>query len=405
MRGGIPLLPRSARKRSNRKRDKAAVRKLRSGVACSILFLLVSQQVGSTYAGFTDNAELENTISFCAVFPGSAKQQLLALRDHIQKAAALQSSLKGYTSAVTGSGISGIEAMSLEELDAAELEASARIASLQTELNSANDQMIANNHIWSEIAAELNAASAVLTALGGAMQNLDPSCVDFKDTDFFNELQSSIGQSGVLSESFNESIEGIIRYLRSAQNQGNLFAAGVADIVYGESEFGRPELLQPLPFLITLQDGNLSSGLSATYDSYTAELTEAKAGAAAGIAELESQRALISEIRGRRLEEARLEELEKAKQAEEEKKAQEAQLAEEQKQQEEAAGEQTESEPGDSPVATPPAPPEAVPSPEAIEAIPPAGEVQEEPAVIPEATAIPEPSKAPEPDDEPAAAQ
>ncbi|WP_151735634.1 hypothetical protein [Paenibacillus tengchongensis] len=381
------------------------MRKLRSGVACSILFLLASQQVGSTYAGFTDQAELENSITFCAVFPDTVKQRLLAFRDHVLKAAALQASLKGFTPSAGSSGLKGIESMSLEELDAAEQELSGRITSLQAEISSADSQLIANNQIWSDIAAELNAASAALAALGGDMQKLDSGCLDLGDPHFFNELQSSISQSGVLSESLSESIEGIIRYLRSVQNQGNLFTTGVADIVYGGPEFSQPEPLQTLPFLITLQDGNISGGLTAMYDSYTAELTQAKDHAAAGISTLESQRALIGEIRARRLEEIRLAELEKARLAEEEK------LAEEQQQEEAGGGEKAE-ENETAPEAAPEVPPEAVPSPEPIEEASPAETPAPEtpPAAAeqqddPEETAVPEPSDAPIPSPGPSAGQ
>lgn len=121
------------------------MRTLQSGIAVSILLLYTSQQIGSTYGGFSDTTEKTETLTFCSVFPSSVVQQLTEIKSHILKAVTLMNSLKGYSLAGSPADISGIEAMSLEELDAAEQALGSRLSALHSEAGAVTGQL--NNNI------------------------------------------------------------------------------------------------------------------------------------------------------------------------------------------------------------------------------------------------------------------
>lgn len=141
--------------------------------------------------------------------------------------------------------------MSLEELDVAAQEISSQIAALQSQIDSVNEQLAANSQIWNQIHNELSAAAALLFQIGGYMTSLDSNCLEIKDEQFFRDLQSSLNQSGVISESLNASLNGVISYLTSIHDVGLPFASVVTSDVYGQLELREGEFPQPLPFLIT----------------------------------------------------------------------------------------------------------------------------------------------------------
>ncbi len=353
-------------------------------MAVSVLLLYTSGQIGSTYGEFSGTAETVSTIGFCKVFPESVKQLLNELKDHLNVAAALKASLKGYTPQAGVPGLSGVESMSLEELETAEQEISRQMAELQSDLNAINGQTAANNEIWNEIHAEISAAAAVLVQIGGYMTDLDPNCLEIKDEQFFNELQSSVSQSGVLSESFSASITGIVSYLKAIQNNTVSSPLTVNEAVYNQLHFSAEEPLHSLPILTPWiqPSGELSNELISSYGQLEAELNNVRDAVTADITRLQLQQQLLSQTRSKRLEEleqTRQEALEKAK------KDEEAKLEYEKQQKENEAKAQAEPKttPGASPAATPEATPEATPinTPEATpgpEAIP-AG-ASEEPA-------------------------
>lgn len=291
-------------------------------MAVSVLFLTTSQQVGSTYGGFGATTQTTSTISFCEVFPNSVKGLLTELKDHIERANALKGSLQSYTPSGSLTDVSGIEGMSLDELDVAAQEISIQISALQSQIDGVNEQLATNSQIWNEINSELNAAAAVLFQIGGYMTSLDSNCLEIKDEQFFRELQSSLNQSGVISESLNASLNGVIQYLNSIHDIGLPFASVVTSDVYGQPELRNEVFQQPLPFLISFNQpaGNISSELTSTYENLNTEMNSLKESAASGISNLQSQLQLISQAREQQLEaleKARLEALEQAKKEEE----------------------------------------------------------------------------------------
>ncbi|MRN55341.1 hypothetical protein [Paenibacillus monticola] len=304
-------------------------------MAISVLFLLTSQQIGSTYGDFNDTVQTNNVIGLCEVFPDSIEQLLVQFNEHVNKAVTLKASLKNYISSDGLSGVSGIEGMSLEELEIAEQEVSRQIASLHSNIEIVNEQLAANNQIWNEINTELNAAAAVLVPIGGYINNLAPNCLEIREKQFFNQLQSNLSQNEeVLSTSLKASVYGIIQYLTTINDINSPISYGVIDAVYQQMEVYTGDLLQPFPFLGTLNppEGNISSELISTYESWNTEMNSFRDTATSGITNLENQQQLISQTRSKRFEEievARLEALEKAKKEEE-------QLALEKKQQQEA---------------------------------------------------------------------
>lgn len=299
-------------------------------MAISILLVCTSQQIGSTYGGFSETAEDASTITFCSVFPNTIVQQLSEIQEHVHKAVALMDSLKGYSFSGSTSAADGIEDMSLEELDAAEQGLASRLSALHSEVSTVNGQLNNNAQTWNELIKELNAAASALSVTYGYMLNLDPNCLEIKDEQFLNELQGSISQSGVLSESLNASLNGVFHYLKSINDNDILFSRQVADAVYGPQNSLEEDLQQPFPFLVALQpEGNISKELITVYEGFNAELNNALSSAASEISQLENQREMLSRVRTQRLTE--LTELEKTKQAEE------AKLALEQEKEQQAA--------------------------------------------------------------------
>lgn len=323
MRGGLPLIPRSAKRRF-RKSSKIGLRSLQTGLVISLAFLCTSQQIGSTYGGFTDSSQTKSEIGFCAVFPASLKQQLLQFKGHVDAAALLAASLKDYSFNPDFQGAADIESMSLAELDAAEQQLTEQLTGLQSGLEQVNAGLNANLKIWNDIALEINAAAAELAVIGGYMANMDPNCLEIRDEQFFNEFENNLNQSGVLSESLSASLNGIIEYLQSLHDPGIPYTVSVSDIVYGPQSFNRELPVQPFPFLIAVHQpgGNISDTLAAAYDGLSSSLNSLKNSAAAGITELQSQKQLISQTRSKRLEE-----MEQARLAEQAKKDEEAQQA------------------------------------------------------------------------------
>lgn len=321
LRGGIPLRPRSARRRPKRKKQ-IGLRVLQSGMAISVLFLYTSQQVGDTYGGFEATAQTSSTINFCEVFPGSIKVLLTEFKTHVQSALALKESLQSYSLSSGFSDVSGIDSMSLEELDAASEQISQQIAALHSQINDINELLTTNSQIWNEINQELNAAAAILVQIGGYMTSIDSNCLEIKDEPFFRELQSSMYQSGVISESLNASLNGVISYLTSIHNSLP-FTSAVTSDVYGQMslrEEGNFE--QPFPFLITFNQpsGSISSELTSTYESLTTEMNGLNESASTEISHLQNQLQWINQTRDKQLEElekARLKALEEAKKEEE----------------------------------------------------------------------------------------
>lgn len=92
MRGGLPLYPRSA-KRRKRKYTKLGLRILQSGMAVSVLIMYTSNQIGSTYGEYNTSQEQITSIGLCSVFPGQIEQLLSEFSGHVRTIIELKSSL------------------------------------------------------------------------------------------------------------------------------------------------------------------------------------------------------------------------------------------------------------------------------------------------------------------------
>ncbi|OKP86475.1 hypothetical protein A3844_13105 [Paenibacillus helianthi] len=365
-------------------------------MAISVLLLYASGQIGSTYGGFNGTAETVSTIGFCKVFPDSIKQLLSELKEHLNTAQALKATLKSYSSPAGLTGITGIESMSLEELEIAEKEISRQVADLHSDLIAIEGQKTANAGIWNGIHAEISAAAAVLAQIGGYMIDLDPNCLEIRDKEFFDGLQNSLSQNGVLSESFTASIAAIVHYLEAIQNGNTPFPITVNEAVYSplNSIPEEPSQLFPIIAAFGQSPGELSVELVSMYDKLDAELNSAKDTATAGISGLEQQQQLITQTRSKRLEEiekARQEELAKAK------KEEEAKLALEKQKKEDAEKAKAELKATPEPEAVSTAAPDvpeasATPAPAGDnQSTPPKGDVTETPTQEPQATEPPIP--------------
>lgn len=348
-------------------------------MAITVLFLSTSQQVGSTYGGFNDNAQTDITIGLCEVFPGSIKQMLAEFKEHVNKAVALKDSLKSYPISGSFSGVSGIEGMSLDELEIAAQEISAQLTALQSDVSGVDEQLATNSQIWNEINNELNAAATALLPIGGYMSYLDSNCLEIKDQQFFQELQSNLNQSGVISESLNASLNGIIRYLTSINSPGIPFYTGVTSDVYGQMGLDEEALLKPFPSVATFHPptGNISNELISSYEGLNSEMISFKEAASAGFTQLQGQLQLINQTRDKQLEaleQDRLKELEKLKReedlvlkkkqaqdAEDKAKAEEAAKKEEAKKEEQSTPEALKPETGEDLTTSKDAPKEEIP--------------------------------------------
>lgn len=300
-------------------------------MAVSVLFLYTSQQVGNTYAGFEASAQTTSTINFCEVFPSSIKILLTEFQEHIQNALALKESLQSYTLTNSFPSVTPIDSMSLEELDSAAEQIAAQITALQSQINGIDEQLTSNAQTWNEINQELSIAATLLFQIGGYMTSLDSNCLEIEDEPFFRELQSSIHQSGVLSESMNASLNGVISYLTSIHNNRFPVTSVVTSDVYGQMTLREGEHFeQPFSYLITFSppSGSVSTELTTKYEGITTEMNAHREAASTEITHLQNQLQSISQRR--ELEKARLEALEEAKKEEErlalEKKQQEAEV-------------------------------------------------------------------------------
>lgn len=259
---------------------------------------------------------------------------LAEFNEHVNKAVALKDSLKSYPISGSFSSVSGVEGMSLEELEIANQEITLQLAALQSNLSGVDEQLATNSQIWNEINNELNTAANALLPIGGYMTYLDSNCLEIKDQQFFQELQSNLNQSGVISESLSASLNGIIRYLTSINDIGIPFYTGVTSDVYGQMELGEDGLLQPFPAAVPFKppSSNISSELISSYEGFNTEMNSFKESAALEFTQLQDQIQLINQTRDKKLEElekSRLEELEQLKKDE--------QIVLEKKQQQEAA--------------------------------------------------------------------
>ncbi|MEK4045463.1 hypothetical protein NSU18_17580 [Paenibacillus sp. FSL H8-0048] len=307
------MYPRSAKRRKRTTR-KLGLRILQSGMAVSVLLIYTSGQIGSTYGEFNTSQEQISSIGLCSVFPGQIEQLLSELGGHLSTLVELKASLGSHsisgvynTSAATGE-------LSLAELDQAADELSSELTQAGSEIGLLEKQLSFNVTVWQQILQEIGYAAAILHKLGGYMVNLDPNCLEIRDAQFFDQIQESLQQSGILSEPLAETLSGIVQYLGSIHDIGGSLPTGNPDrVLLRQDDYSFPAEEPVLSFVTSAYqvDSQVSPALLAAYEQLNTELTASKDTLTSTIHTLEEQ---LAEIAGAK---TALEDKAKAQQEEE----------------------------------------------------------------------------------------
>ncbi|MFC3749351.1 hypothetical protein ACFORK_21780 [Paenibacillus sp. GCM10012306] len=298
---------------------------LQSGMAISVLFLYTSNQIGSTYGEFNTSKQQNTTIELCKVFPGQIEKLLQELGDHIKRINELTASLNSHSVTLALGSSAAVEGLSLEELDHAAQETAQQITAATGEIGALDSQLSFNAGVWLEIMQEVASSARILSQIGGYMINLEPNCLEIRDAQFFEEFQSSLSQSNVLSESLVTTLTGILNYLVSIHELGGSLPP--ESPVTSLLEPNIPAFLTQEPILTFFARAytpqtEVSTELQSSYEQMNTEMNEAKRSLASEIDTLKGQQEQIAEAKAKLLEQARKEEEER--QAEEKKKQEEA---------------------------------------------------------------------------------
>ncbi|ETT58464.1 hypothetical protein C173_31119 [Paenibacillus sp. FSL R7-277] len=272
------MYPRSA-KRRKRKTRKLGLRILQSGMAVSVLLMYTSGQIGSTYGEFNTSQEQISSIGLCSVFPGQIEQLLSEFSGHLNTVIELKASLGSHSiSGVYNTSVAAGE-LSLAELDQAADELSSELTQAGSEIDLLEKQLSFNGMVWQHILQEIGNAAAILHKLGGYMENLDPNCLEIRDAQFFDQIQESLHQSGILSESLAETLSGIVQYLGSIHDIGGSLPTGNPDrVLLRQDDYSFPAEEPILSFVTSAYqaDSQVSPALLATYEQLNTELTASK---------------------------------------------------------------------------------------------------------------------------------
>ncbi|MEK5468344.1 hypothetical protein MKY64_25355 [Paenibacillus sp. FSL R7-0210] len=272
------MYPRSA-KRRKRKTRKLGLRILQSGMAVSVLLMYTSGQIGSTYGEFNTSQEQISSIGLCSVFPGQIEQLLSEFSGHLNTVIELKASLGSHSiSGVYNTSVAAGE-LSLAELDQAADELSSELTQAGSEIDLLEKQLSFNGTVWQHILQEIGNAAAILHKLGGYMVNLDPNCLEIRDAQFFDQIQESLHQSGILSESLAETLSGIVQYLGSIHDIGGSLPTGNPDrVLLRQDDYSFPAEEPILSFVTSAYqaDSQVSPALLATYEQLNTELTASK---------------------------------------------------------------------------------------------------------------------------------
>lgn len=272
------MYPRSA-KRRKRKTRKLGLRILQSGMAVSVLLMYTSGQIGSTYGEFNTSQEQISSIGLCSVFPGQIEQLLSEFSGHLNTVIELKASLGSHSiSGVYNTSVAAGE-LSLAELDQAADELSSELTQAGSEIDLLEKQASFNGTVWQHILQEIGNAAAILHKLGGYMVNLDPNCLEIRDAQFFDQIQESLHQSGILSESLAETLSGIVQYLGSIHDIGGSLPTGNPDrVLLRQDDYSFPAEEPILSFVTSAYqaDSQVSPALLATYEQLNTELTASK---------------------------------------------------------------------------------------------------------------------------------
>lgn len=383
MRGGIPLYPRSTRQRKRKKRT-LTFRLLQSGLAVSVLILYTSNQIGSTYAGFNSSQRLEGSIGLCTVFPNQIEQKLLEFNTHIQKATELRAEL-GSLPAIPefGSNLE-IEGLTLDELDSTAQQISAQISSANSETSALEHQLHMNAEVWQKILNEINSAAALLDQVKGYMIDLEPNCLEIRNALFFQEWQSRLIHSNVLSDSLTDTLSDIFKYLTTIHEVGSSIPSRDPEEIALQLQISNLPSREHLISLLANKpsDSNISVNLLTSYEQLNTGLTNSKTILLAQLEALQNQQLQLAEVKSRLLEQAAKEEaerLEQEKKEQNEKKDKDADHKENKPKKDEAPvetaeppkskpnGDSKHAEASEQPVVTPSSTPEDTPEVESIQ--------------------------------------
>lgn len=292
---------------------------LQSGLILSTLLLWTSQQVGTTFGGFTSVSEDNSEIKACRVFPSQIESQLSLLAEHLERAASLKGRLMSATDSASAGGedTSGFEVSSRLEANAGDL--SGRIGELNAMIQQLEQQKVLNQSTWQELLQELAAASVPIHELLTSLNDLEPNCAKLPQTVLLDRITDLLKRHGLLSDSLRGPLQEILSYLRSVHQLGlmtsdSFEASGYPAFVFAQLFDGR----------IAVDGDPVGRELLTYFESVQASLQSAIAGLTSDISSLKTRRAqLLAE-----------EEAQRAAESEQLKK-----LQEEQAKQEEQAGE------------------------------------------------------------------
>ncbi|MEK4848557.1 hypothetical protein NST04_01525 [Paenibacillus sp. FSL H7-0756] len=312
------MYPRSA-KRRKRKTRRLGLRILQSGMAVSVLLIYTSGQIGSTYGEFNTSQEQISSIGLCSVFPGQIEQLLSEFSGHLSTLIELKSSLGSHSiSGVYNTSSAATGELSLAELGQAADELSSELTQAGSEIDLLDKQLSFNGTVWQQILQEIGYAAAILHKLGGYMVNLDPNCLEIRDAQFFDQIQESLHQSGILSETLAETLSGIVQYLGSIHDIGGSLPTGNPDrILLRQDDYSFPAEEPILSFVTSAYqaDSQVSPALLAAYEQLNTELTASKDTLSSTIHTLQERLAEIADAK------TALEDKAKAQQEEEERLA------------------------------------------------------------------------------------
>ncbi|MGW9530807.1 hypothetical protein ACWHAM_24385 [Paenibacillus terrae] len=282
------------RKLRKKRKKQTMVKSLQSGLILSTLLLWTSQQVGTTFGGYTSVREDNLEIKACRVFPSQIESQLSLLAEHLERAASLKGRLMGATDSLyaSGEGASGFKVSS--RLEAADL--SERIGELNAMIQQLEQQKALNQSIWQELLQELTAASALIHELLTSLNGLEPNCAKLSQTTLLDRITDLLKRHGLLSDPLSGTLQEILNYLRSVHHLGLM----TSDSFEADS-YAAFASAQPFDGRIAV-DGDPVGGVLLTYfESVQASLQSAIAGLTADISSLEAQRAqLLTEAKSQR---------------------------------------------------------------------------------------------------------
>ncbi|WP_256873582.1 hypothetical protein [Paenibacillus kribbensis] len=282
------------RKLRKKRKKQTMVKLLQSGLILSTLLLWTSQQVGTTFGGFTSVREDNLEIKACRVFPSQIESQLSLLAEHLERAASLKGRLMG---------ASGFEVSSRLEETAVDL--SERIGELNVMIQQLEQQKALNQSIWQELLQELAASSALIHELLTSLNELEPNCSNLSQTTLLDRITDLLKRHGLLSDPLSGTLQDILNYLRSVHQLGLMTSSSIEADSYAAFAFA-----QPFDGRIAVDGDPVGGELLAYFESVQASLQSAIAGLTADISSLEAQRAqLLTEAEAQRL--AKIERLKK----------------------------------------------------------------------------------------------